>query len=112
MQTQLKHGSAVSNGCYQARRVAIFWMSEIPFPNADERQLLEAIQFAVDAGADVINPSLGRSVPFSNPSEHIASCSVCNFVSCLAAQRDILVVVAVGNWGTQAIGCPALASEV
>src|SRR5205823_573919 len=71
-----------------------------------------SLKVVVSRKADILNLSLGRMVPWSNAEEHLRKCKLCRFTNRLAAEHDILVVAAVGNWADQANGCPALCRNV
>lgn len=109
---KLKHGSEIFRRLLPAAPSAHFLDVRYPMPESTEQQLLQSIKAAVDEGADVINLSLGRLVPFSKAEEHIQTCSVCKYAARLASDHDVLVLAAVGNFGSQGMACPGISPAV
>jgi serine protease len=71
------------------------------FGSGNSADIADAIRFAADHGAQVINMSLGSSMP--DPVMHLA----CKY----AAKKGVLVVCAAGNSGGGAVGYPAAFPE-
>lgn len=71
------------------------------FGSGTSADIADAIRFAADHGAQVINMSLGSSIP--DPVMHLA----CKY----AAKKGVLIVCAAGNSGGRAVGYPAAFPE-
>jgi len=71
------------------------------FGSGTSADIADAIRFAADHGAQVINMSLGSSMP--DPVMHLA----CKY----AAKKGVLIVCAAGNSGGRAVGYPAAFPE-
>lgn len=71
------------------------------FGSGTSADIADAIRFAADHGAQVINMSLGSSMP--DPVMHLA----CKY----AAKKGVLIVCAAGNSGGGAVGYPAAFPE-
>ena len=108
----LKHGSAVFLRLLGGAPSVFFLDIRTLFPNTSEQELQQSLRVAVDRGADVLNLSMGRMVPWSQTEEHLLGCSVCRYASQLLADHDILVVAAAGNWADQAMACPGVSPDV
>lgn len=109
---QLKHGSEIFRRLLSGAPSSYFLDIRYPMPDSTEQQLLQSMQLAIDEGADVINLSLGRLVPFSEAEEHIQTCNLCKFTGRLASDHDVLVLAAVGNFGNQGMACPGISPDV
>lgn len=71
------------------------------FGSGTSADIADAIRFAADHGAQIINMSLGSSMP--DPVMHLA----CKY----AAKKGVLIVCAAGNSGGGAVGYPAAFPE-
>lgn len=71
------------------------------FGSGTSADIADAIRFAADHGAQIINMSLGSSMP--DPVMHLA----CKY----AAKKGVLIVCAAGNSGGRAVGYPAAFPE-
>jgi subtilisin family serine protease len=75
--------------------------------------IVRAMDVANAHDADVLNMSLGEKVPLDQIETHYDECPVGRHAESLVTDRDIVIVSAKGNFGTErAIACPGLAPGV